>query len=301
MLSVLVPIYNRDVRTLVQGLEKQLAESGIPYEIILTDDCSTDEYRMLNSSLRNIQHLIYIDNDINMGRAKVRNFLAEQAQNPYLLFIDCDATIIDGQYVRRYLSAIEKMKKFDEFVINGGVAYRNEKPESEYHLRWLYGRRCEQTPASRRNLRPYHHFTPFNVVITKKTFQHIWFDELLTTYGNEDTLFGYQLKADNIPYLHIDNQLYHDGLDSNKDYLRKVEVAIDNLEYIVNRNDNDAFYLEDNLLLRTYHRCKHLGLKKPLVFIFKTSGRKMQRKLFKKPNLVLLDLYKLTYLATKNI
>ena len=133
MLSVLIPIYNHDVNNLVTTLDQQLTQSGIPYEIILADDCSDNlDYRKRNENLSRLASVQYIQNQSNMGRAKIRNRLADAAQYPYLLFIDCDATVQHQDYIKKNLEAIEKMQKEPLFVINGGIAYQAEKPDSKY-------------------------------------------------------------------------------------------------------------------------------------------------------------------------
>ena len=302
MLSVLIPIYNHDVKTLVTALDSQLAQAGIPYEIILADDCSTDlDIREKNAGLSQLDKVQYIQNQMNMGRAKIRNLLATKAHHPYLLFIDCDAMVGNQDFIKKYVDAIEKMRTQTCCVINGGIAYRNEKPDNQYFLRWYYGKRREEESAEQRNKKPYHHFTPFNVIISKSAFEEIQFDENLTTYGHEDTLFGYQLQQKRIPYLHIDNPLYHEGLDSNEEYLKKIRLSIDNLVYISDNQNINHSFLKENRLLKTYQQCKKLGFAKLVGRLYERKAEKMQQHLSQKPCIHLIDLYKLSYLASKKL
>ena len=299
MLSVLIPVYNHDVNPLVTTLDQQLTQAGISYEIILADDCSDNsEYRERNASLAQLNNVQYIQNQENMGRAKIRNRLADAAQYPYLLFIDCDATVQHQDYIQKYIEAIEKMQQEPLFVINGGITYQAEKPDSQYFLRWYYGKKREEESADKRAAHPYHHFTPFNVVITKSLFQCINFDEKLTTYGHEDTLFGCQLKEQNIPYLHIDNQLIHKGLDTNEVFLKKIRTSIDNLAKLCDNQNIHDHLLKENKLLKTYRLCRISGLRIFLRMIFKKYQAKMEQRLCGEPSMFLLDLYKLCYLAT---
>ncbi len=298
MLSVLIPIYNRNVNNLVKELDKQLMDREIPYEIILCDDGSEASFRLENSALENINSVVYIQNEQNAGRAKVRNRLAQKAQYPYLLFIDCDATVFSHNYIRNYIETIKKHEKTSHFVINGGIAYRKEKPTQEYYLRWFYGKRREEIPAEKRELNPYHLFTPFNVVLTKSIFNNLQFDESLTTYGNEDTLLGCQFKQKNIPYYHIDNPLYHDGLDKNKDFLTKIRISIDNL-FLLSKKEEHQDIINESRLLKTYTKCKKMAIRPVLATIFQHFQSEIEKRLCSKPNMFLLDIYKLTYLATK--
>ncbi len=299
MLSVLIPIYNHDVNNLVTTLDQQLTQSGIPYEIILADDCSNNlDYRKKNENLSLLASVQYIQNQSNMGRAKIRNRLADTAQYPYLLFIDCDATVQHQNYIQIYLEAIEKMQQEPLFVINGGIAYQTEKPDSQYFLRWYYGKKREEESADKRASQPYHHFTPFNVVITKSLFQCINFDESLTSYGHEDTLFGCQLKEQEIPYLHIDNHLIHNGLDTNEEFLKKIRASIENLTKLSKNQSINKHFLEDNKLLKAYRSCNIMGLTVFFKLIFKKYQTRIEQQLCEKPSMFLLDLYKLCYLAT---
>ena len=300
MLSVLIPIYNYDVNSLVTSLDQQLTQAGIPYEIILADDCSDImDYREKNAGLTRINSVQYIQNQENTGRAKIRNHLADMAQYPYLLFIDCDATVQHQVYIEKYLEAIGKMRQEPLFVINGGVAYQNEEPDNQYLLRWTVGKEREEEEAAQRARQPYHHFTPFNVVLTKSLFQHLRFDETLTTYGHEDTLFGCQLKEHGIPYLHIDNPLIHKGLDTNIDYLKKLRTSIDNIILLADCQKINQHFFEENRLWKTYRLSRNLGMLPLLRFIFQNNQAKMEKKLTHKPSMFLLDLYKLSYLAYK--
>lgn len=298
MLSVLIPIYNQDVNNLVKELDKQLIDRNIPYEIILCDDCSESSVRLLNATLTTKEHVVYFQNKQNAGRAKVRNFLAQSAQYPYLLFIDCDATVFTHNYIRNYVETIKKNEKKEHFIINGGIAYRKEKPEQERYLRWFYGKQREEIPAEKRGLNPYHLFTPFNVVLTKSIFSILKFDESLTTYGNEDTLLGCQFKQKNIPYFHIDNPLYHDGLDKNEDFLSKIRISIDNL-FLLSKKEDHQDIINESRLLKTYTKCKKMALRPVLATIFQHFQSKIEKRLCSNPNIFLLDIYKLTYLATK--
>ena len=298
MLSVLIPIYNYDVNPLVTALDHQLAKAGIPYEIILADDCSDETFREKNAVLAQGGKIQYIQNQSNMGRAKIRNHLAKAALYPYLLFIDCDAAVEHQDYIHQYLEALETMREQSLFVINGGVSYQDEQPDNQYILRWTYGKKREEEKAAQRSKHPYHHFTPFNVIITKSLFQYIHFDETLTSYGHEDTLFGCQLREQNIPYLHIDNPLIHKGLDTNEEFLKKIRTSIDNIAQLAKKQDINKQLVADNKLLKAHRFCSVLGIPILLRRFFKKKQAKMEQRLCQKPSMFWLDLYKLSYLAT---
>ncbi|HEX8350923.1 MAG TPA: glycosyltransferase, partial [Hymenobacter sp.] len=75
-LSILIPIYNRDVTELVQTLQQQATEWEGPVEIICLDDGSQEEFRALNQPLASLAGVHYEELSHNIGRAAIRNRLA---------------------------------------------------------------------------------------------------------------------------------------------------------------------------------------------------------------------------------
>ena len=88
MISILIPCYNYDITELTQKLHKQLNIVKKKFEIICVEDGSTDTF--LNTNIKKLTHVKYIKLHKNIGRSKIRNFLAMEAKFNWLLFIDCD-------------------------------------------------------------------------------------------------------------------------------------------------------------------------------------------------------------------
>jgi hypothetical protein len=95
---------------------------------------------------------------------------------------------------------------------------------------------------------------------------------------------------------YINNPLYHDGLDTNEDYLKKVETSIDNLITLLNANKIDSRFVNENRLLDTYFKCKRLKSISLLQFFYKIFLHKIKQKILKKHSIFWLDVYKLGYL-----
>jgi hypothetical protein len=285
MISVLIPVYNFNVAKLVKDLHAQLSYSNVDFEIILGDDASPEKHG--NEKLTHLQWVTYFSLPENIGRAKMRNLLVEKATYPFLLFMDCDAAVSSSLYINNYI--VEISRNVAPICIIGGVAYRKQKPNPKYYLRWHYGKRREATNADIRNLKPYKSFTSFNAVFSKSIFNSVKFDESFSTYGNEDTFFGNQLRSAQIPVIHINNPLYHDGLDTNEDYLKKVENSIDNLISLLHSNKIDTNFINENRLLATYFRCKNLRIIAVLQFFYKKFLPKIKQKILKKSSVFWLD------------
>lgn len=260
MLSILIPVFNVDVRSLVNALATQAQQLSLVYEIVIEDDASTDaQTRENNASLSQRPDVTLIQNECNQGRSVVRNHLAQIAQYPYLLMMDCDASVARTDYLSQYVQYVCSHNNLP-FVVLGGVAYREQMPDVSFRLRWKYGVTREQKSAAMRNLHPYRAFTPFNMLITKSVFELCRFDESLTTYGFEDTLFGEHLQALNVPVEHLDNPLFHDGLDSNETFLLKIQSSIDNLVRLKQENRLPESFVRNSKLLTTYDNLQHWHL-----------------------------------------
>ena len=280
---------------MVSELQTQLVESQIEYEIIIADDASSDmSVRYHNSLLAEQKHVQYFQNEQNIGRSKIRNSLADAAKYPILLFMDCDARVKSDDYIAKYLRFLdEKHLHGTDFVVLGGLSYREMQPEKTKLLRYRYGIKREVRPAYERNRDPYRAFTPFNMLISKSVFEKCRFEESLKQYGYEDTFFGIELKKCGIPVYHIDNELYHEGIDTNELLLNKVAAGVANLVNLQSHNKLDDKFMEVSTLLSTYQR-----LKKTLTGRFTLSLldkiRQPLRNISSTYNsLVFLDLYKL--------
>jgi glycosyltransferase involved in cell wall biosynthesis len=295
MLSILIPTYNTNLHPLVSELQTQLIDSQVEYEIIISDDASSDtSVRYHNSLLAEQQHVQYIQYEQNIGRSKIRNNLADTAKYPTLLFMDCDARVKNSNYIANYLEFLkENNLQGTDFVVLGGLSYREMQPEKTKLLRYRYGIKREVRPASERNRNPYRAFTPFNMLIAKSVFQKCRFEESLKQYGYEDTFFGIELKKRGIPVYHIDNELYHEGIDTNELLLDKVAAGVSNLVKLESSDKLDDKFLEVSTLLSTYKRLKRTLTGKFTLSLLDKFRQPIRNISSTYNSLLFLDLYKL--------
>ena len=295
MLSILIPTYNVNIHPLVSELQQQLKENQVEYEIIIEDDNSTDKTILHhNSLLGEGERTTYIKHPENLGRSKTRNRLADAAKFPYLLFLDCDARMKRADFIANYLEFIKKRQLGTEpFAVSGGLAYRDISPAKNQMLRYKYGLKREVRPAAIRNRHPHSNFTPFNLLISKSVFDTCHFDDSLTDYGYEDTFFGMALEENGIPVYHIDNEMFHDGLDDNKDFLAKVTDSIRNLDKLYCDGKANNAFENQSRLLQTW---KKLSAKSyaPLLFaMLRMVKRPLTHLILRNNSLTALDLYKI--------
>ena len=69
-LSILIPVYDRDVRELLTSLVAMRHDWSGPLEILLLDDASGEEFRALNRELGSWPSVTYRELPHNVGRAK---------------------------------------------------------------------------------------------------------------------------------------------------------------------------------------------------------------------------------------
>jgi len=293
MLSVLIPVYQYDVTDLVSSLVKQLAAHNIVYEILVFDDCSSPAFNATNSGLRNVMHVKYVELEQNIGRSKIRNLLASTARFENLLFLDCDVSLPDTNFIERYLNFAAK-----SYVTVGGICYHSQKPADTLKLlRWKYGHQRETKTASQRNKRPYSSFKTANFFIMRTDFLRVKFSEEIHGYGHEDTLFGYELKRAGIPILHIDNPVYHDGLEDANVFLSKSEEAVKNL-YMLFQSGLLANTWKQNPLLRFFVAFRTFRIHYLLAIVYLLFGALIRISMQGRfPFVFLFNTYKLLYIS----
>jgi GT2 family glycosyltransferase len=294
MISILIPVYNCNIVSLVNELHNQALIASVPIEIIVVDDCSSELLRDQNKDVEKLSGVKFIELEENIGRASIRNKLAGMASFSSLLFMDCDSEVPGTDYIKNYLPYCDK-----EVAVCGGRIYSPVPPdEPEMMLRWLYGIKREQLSAAKRSKNPYHSFMTNNFLISRSILSQIRFDESLVRYGHEDTLFGFELEKKGFPVIHIQNPLIHTGLEITREFLRKTSEGIENLVILVVQGKIDRQGLEDIRLLRVYDKINRFGLVNIYLKIYYQFERAILKNLMTiSPSLFYFDLYKLAVLA----
>ena len=295
-ISLLIPVFDYDIVTLVHSMKSALGKVPEFYEILIGDDGSSVEYRKKYKSLEG-DGVKVIYSKRNIGRAAIRNRLALEAKGDYLLFVDADVMLpgTAEAYILKWLPMLGKSR-----VIIGGTLYRDSPPgDPDKLLRWKYGKVKEQKKAAVRNKNPHAGFSTFNVLIEKSVFSRIRFNEELKQYGHEDTLMGYQLKKASIEVLHIDNGLFHEGLESNKDFLIKTKLGIENLSKLYDNVTDKGAFSETVRILKFYNKLRLLRLTRILAGIFIRYRDQMEIRLdSSKISLTLFGFYKICMFST---
>jgi hypothetical protein len=68
-----------------------------------------------------------------------------------------------------------------------------------------------------------------NFLVPKSIFLQFPLHDIITNYGHEDTLLGYKFQQAGIPLKHIDNPVFHLGLEENEVFFAKSKEAVSSL------------------------------------------------------------------------
>ena len=281
-LSILIPTYNDPCLALVTTLQQQAEEAGISYEIIVADDGSTcQEVVKANRSVNLLPHCRLEERAVNSGRAAIRNFLAQQAQYDWLLFIDSDMVVCRQDFLSRYARMAG-----EETVVDGGIVIGNV---TKGNLRALYEKAAEhEHTAEKRRLKPYQHIHTANLLIRRDVFLAHPFDERIRQYGYEDVLLGKHLQEAQEPIAHIDNPLSFEIFEDNAHFLSKTEEGLRTLHQF--RRELAGY----NGLLALANRLQPI---QGLIRLFHAINKGWERQLLigSHPNLKVFQLYRLGF------
>ena len=269
MISVCIPIYNHYTYPLVRRLVNQSKSLKTEVEVICIDDHSTGFTVSQNKSIPEIAQFIRLDE--NIGRARIRNLFLKYAKGEYMIFLDCDSIVPDN-----FLKVYAKNMRNGAEVVVGGRVYDQTGNDQEHRLRYLYGTKVESKTAAQRRQHPYRSFMTNIFMILRDVFEKVHFDESISKYGHEDTLFGYRLEQNKVKILHIDNAVVNGQVESNAEFLHKTVEAVENLAEIYDRMWEDQRFCQSVNLLRPYGRVRRMGLVKPVYTLFKIFRTPME-------------------------
>ena len=106
MVSIIIPVYNTEIRYLNKCLRSVLNQTYQEIEIIIIDDGSKKVIAELCDKLVSLDKRIIIKHKKNGGVSSARNVGLKMAKGEYIAFVDADDWI-EPDYIERLLNAIE--------------------------------------------------------------------------------------------------------------------------------------------------------------------------------------------------
>lgn len=136
VLSIIVPNYNNGLY-LVKCIESVIEQSYRPLELIIVDDCSTDNSREIILEYSNkYEWITGIFLKTNMGVSNARNAGAQKAKGDLLTFLDADDFYFSPQKIQREIELLllqeqNGKKNIVPFCIVTAVSKKN-------NVLWIY-------------------------------------------------------------------------------------------------------------------------------------------------------------------
>ena len=126
LVSVITPIYNAE-KYLADTLNSVFAQDYKKIEIILVDDCSTDNSaKIISEFQKNHSGIVYFLQEKNMGAGVARNKALELARGQYVAFLDSDDIWLQDKISKQ----IKLMKKEGSPFSYTAIEMMNDKGET---------------------------------------------------------------------------------------------------------------------------------------------------------------------------
>ena len=224
-LSILIPVYNWDVRPLLKELHSQCIgldeKEGV--EIIVMDDGSSEKFDAAWTA-EQLSLVIYKEFSVNRGRVAVRNTLLDKAKGEYVLFLDADMLPDHDDFIQVYC---DQAKAGCEIVC-GGISYLQSREDDKEYSFYLYkSKKTEALLADARNSTPWRYLFTSNIMLRRDILDSVRFDSRFKGYGFEDIEWAIRLsEAHTIN--HVDNTCSHMGVMSKQQVYTNMRDSIVN-------------------------------------------------------------------------
>ena len=243
LISIIIPLYNTE-KYLSETIKSVLFQSYENWELLIVDDCSTDNSRKLVKDFENRDKRIkLIESEINFGGpAKPRNIGIENSNGEYIAFLDSD----DIWHKNKLQIQINYMLKYNYNFTSTNSTLIDKNSETidsiKYKiLNFLLRNKSKKTICDLIKNK----FISTSSVIVKKEFINL-FNEDKELISVEDLyLWITLLEKENIKYYFIDDKLIHYRILNNSvssretPYKQQVKANIGILRFILRENRYD--------------------------------------------------------------
>ena len=156
LVSVIMPSYNTD-KYIAVSIQSVLDQTYERWELIIVDDCSTDNTDEVVKPFLSDERIKYLKNDKNSGAAVSRNYALREAKGRWIAFLDSDD-----------LWEPKKLEKQIAFMQENGYAFTYTDYMIKLNGEWL----------------PYIYTGP-NVVTRRKMYDYCYFSTITVMYNRD--------------------------------------------------------------------------------------------------------------------
>lgn len=156
LVSIIMPSYNT-AQYIRQSIQSVLAQTYLNWELIIVDDCSSDNTENVVSVFLNDNRIKFLKNERNSGAAVSRNRALREARGKWIAFLDSDD-----------LWEPEKLEKQIAFMQENGYAFSYTDYMIQLNGEWL----------------PYIYTGP-RVVTRRKMYDYCYFSTITVMYDRD--------------------------------------------------------------------------------------------------------------------
>lgn len=125
LVSIIMPSYNTG-KYIVESIESVLRQTYSNWELIIVDDCSTDNTDEVVASYLNDSRIKYLKNEKNSGAAVSRNYALREAKGKWIAFLDSDDLWLP-----------DKLKKQIQFMKNNNYYFSYTDYRIQHNGEWI--------------------------------------------------------------------------------------------------------------------------------------------------------------------
>ena len=122
LVSIIVPVYNA-AGYIEETIDSVIDQTYTGWELILVDDCSTDDsYELIKSKIADFDNIVLLKNSVNSGAARSRNNGIDAAKGRFIAFLDAD----DIWHPDKLQNELLFMQKHDASFVFSGYEFGDE-------------------------------------------------------------------------------------------------------------------------------------------------------------------------------
>ena len=220
LVSIIIPVYNEFSYTYACLQSILEYTKGIPYEVILGDDCSSDLTKDIDQV---VSHIKIVRNTENMRFLKNCNQAATQAVGKYLVLLNNDTMVQEG-WLSALLSIMESQEKVglvgSKLVYAGGVLQEAGGIIWRDASGWNYGRGKNPLSSEYNYVKEVDYISGAAIMVRKSLWDQIGgFDERYAPayYEDSDLAFEVRKAGYKVVYQPASVVIHYEGISNGAD------------------------------------------------------------------------------------
>jgi GT2 family glycosyltransferase/glycosyltransferase involved in cell wall biosynthesis len=218
--SIIIPVFNQFQYTQACLASLQTVEDPVPFEVIVVDDCSTDETARLVSQMDGV---VYLRNETNSGFITSCNRGAKKARGKYLVFLNNDTIVTKGWLTTLLNTFVEEP---EAGIVGSKLVYPDGRLQEAGCITWCdasgwnYGKFDDPKKPEYNYLREVDYCSAAALMIPKALFQGVGgFDLRYAPAYYEDTDLAFKVRRDGYKVLYqpLSEIIHYEGATGGTD------------------------------------------------------------------------------------